>query len=212
MSVDPSADRDAVLPRRPAATGAVGGILLAAGASRRMGRTKQLLPVDGVPMVRRAAMVLRDAGCAPLVVVTGHDADAVEAALDGLEVITVRVADPTAPTSASLHAGLRALGPDVASAAVLLADMVHVTAPMVRTLLDADAEGAAPLQVSRYGDVPAPPLLFRRVLWPELLAWTGEGCGKAVVRAHFAEAGVHDWPVEALRDIDTPDDYAALIG
>jgi CTP:molybdopterin cytidylyltransferase MocA len=60
--------------------------------------------------------------------------------------------------------------------------------------------------------VPAPPLLFRRVLWPELLAWTGEGCGKAVVRAHFAEADVHDWPVEALRDIDTPDDYAALIG
>ncbi|MFZ9344515.1 MAG: Nif3-like dinuclear metal center hexameric protein, partial [Opitutales bacterium] len=50
---------------------------------------------------RSALPCLRDAGCAPRVVVTGHDADAVEAALDGLEVITVRVADPTAPTSAS---------------------------------------------------------------------------------------------------------------
>jgi CTP:molybdopterin cytidylyltransferase MocA len=188
----------------------VAGILLAAGAATRMGRTKQLLPVDGVPMVRRAAEVMRAAGCAPLVVVTGHDADAVEAALDGLDVHCVRVADPTAPTSASLHAGLRALGAEVASTVVLLADMVHVTAPMVAALVRADVSGTAPLQVSRYGDVPAPPLLFRRALWPELLAWTGEGCGKAVVRAHASEAGVHDWPVEALRDIDTPEDYAAL--
>ncbi len=163
-------------------------------------------------MVRRAAETLRDAGCTPLVVVTGHDAEPVEAALAGLDVVTVRVADPTAPTSASLHAGLRALGAEVAATVVLLADMVHVTAPMVAALLTADATGASPLQVSRYGDVPAPPLLFRRALWPELLAWTGEGCGKAVVRAHLHEAGVHDWPVDALHDIDTPEDYAALIG
>ena len=188
----------------------VAGILLAAGAATRMGRTKQLLPVDGVPMVRRAAETLRAAGCAPLIVVTGHDADAVEAALDGLDVRCVRVADPTAPTSASLHAGLKSLGAEVVSAVVLLADMVHVTAPMVAALVRADATGTAPLQVSRYGDVPAPPLLFRRALWSELLAWTGEGCGKTVVRAHFDEAGVHDWPVAALRDIDTPEDYAAL--
>ncbi|MFM8782128.1 MAG: NTP transferase domain-containing protein, partial [Gemmatimonadota bacterium] len=90
----------------PPAPRVVAGILLAAGAATRMGRTKQLLPVEGVPMVRRAAELLRAAGCAPLVVVTGHDAEAVEAALDGLDVRCVRVTDPTAPTSASLHAGL----------------------------------------------------------------------------------------------------------
>jgi len=56
----------------------------------------------------------------------------------------------------------------------------------------------------------APPLLFRRALWPELLAWQGEGCGKAVVRAHLAEASLHDWRPDALADIDTPEDYAAL--
>lgn len=188
----------------------VAGILLAAGASRRMGQTKQLLPIDGRPMVRRAAETLRDAGCSPLVVVTGHDAEAVEAALFGLDIRAVRIADPTAPTSHSLHAGLRALGSEVSATVVLLADMVHVTAVMVRALTLADAAGEAPLQLSRYGDVPAPPLLFRRELWPELLAWTGEGCGKQVVRAHMHEAGVHDWPLDALRDIDTPEDYALL--
>ena len=92
----------------------------------------------------------------------------------------------------------------------MLSDMVHVTESMLRTIVRASAHGAAPLEVSRYGDVLAPPLLFRRALWPELLAWHGEGCGKAVVRAHQAEAGVHDWPATALRDIDTPSDYDAL--
>ncbi|MFM8909337.1 MAG: DCC1-like thiol-disulfide oxidoreductase family protein [Gemmatimonadota bacterium] len=76
--------------------------------------------------------------------------------------------------------------------------------------LHAARTGDAPLEVSRYGDVLAPPLLFRRALWPELLAWQGEGCGKAVVRAHLDEASLHDWRPEALADVDTPEDYAAL--
>lgn len=187
-------------------------VLLAAGASTRMGTNKLLLPVDGVPMVRRTAQVLLDAGCAPLCVVTGHDAAAVRVALDGLPCLLAESPDPTGPTSASLHAGLRALPAAVDATVVLLADMVHVTPLMVRALRAADATGTAPLQVSRYGDVLAPPLLFRRALWAELLAWHGEGCGKAVVRAHAAEAGMHDWPDAALQDIDTPADYAALRG
>jgi CTP:molybdopterin cytidylyltransferase MocA len=89
----------------------------------------------------------------------------------------------------------------------MLSDMVHVTTPMMRALVDGIASGAEPLGVSRYGDVLAPPLVFRRALWPELLAWHGEGCGKAVVRAHQTEARMHDWPAEALHDVDTPDDY-----
>lgn len=92
----------------------------------------------------------------------------------------------------------------------MLADMVQVTTPMLRDVVAALRESEAPLAVSRYGDVLAPPLLFRRALWPELLAWTGEGCGKAVVRAHQDEARMRDWPVEALRDVDTPEDYELL--
>ena len=64
----------------------VGAVLLAAGASSRMGRNKMLLPVDGVPMVRRTAERLLAAGVAPLVVVTGHEAERVHEALAGLPV------------------------------------------------------------------------------------------------------------------------------
>src|SRR2546422_574411 len=67
----------------------------------------------------------------------------------------------------------------------------------------------APLVVSRYEDITAPPLLFRRALFAELLAWTGEGCGKTVVQRHRDEALFMDWPAEALMDVDTPEDFAA---
>lgn len=193
----------------PAPRARVAAVLLAAGASTRMGRNKLLMDIEGEPMVRRAAQRALDAGCAPVVVVTGHDATRVRDALAGLDVTLAASSDPRGPTSASLHAGLRVLPATTDAAVVLLADMVQVSASMIRTLLDANATDDAPLGVSRYGDVLAPPLLFRRALWPDLFAWHGEGCGKAVVRAHEGEATIHDWPVNALRDVDTPADYEA---
>jgi molybdenum cofactor cytidylyltransferase len=191
--------------RRP-----VAAVILAAGASRRMGRTKQLLPVEGEPMVRRAVRRALAAGLSPVIVVLGHDADRVRKALAGLAITFVTSPDATGPTSGSLHAGLRALGTEVPAAVILLADMVRVTETMLRSLVERSHSRGAALEVSRYGEVLAPPLLFPRALWPELLAWHGEGCGKAVVRAHLDDASLHDWPESALQDVDTPADYDAL--
>jgi molybdenum cofactor cytidylyltransferase len=190
----------------------VAGVVLAAGCSRRMGRNKLLLPIDGEPMVRRAVSRALDAGLAPVLVVLGHEAPQVREALRGLPCTFVESEEPAGPTSASLHAALRELGPDarVDAVVVLLADMVHVTTAMIAEVVADARRGSAPLEVSRYSDVFAPPLLFRRALWPELLAWHGEGCGKAVVLAHRQEAGVHDWPADDLQDVDTPADYEAL--
>lgn len=190
----------------------IGAVILAAGASTRMGAAtnKLLLPIDGVPMVRRTVARVQLAGIRDIVVVTGYEGDRVRAALEGIPCTFVESPDPTGPTSGSLHAGLNAFGPAIDATVVMLADMVHVTTAMIATLIASARTTDAPLEVSRYGEVLAPPLLFRRALWPELLAWHGEGCGKAVVRAHIAEANVHDWREALLADIDTPDDYAAL--
>jgi molybdenum cofactor cytidylyltransferase len=176
-----------------------------------MGRNKMLLDVHGVPMVRRAAQIAIDAGASPVVVVVGNDELQVRGALVGLDCVFAVNPDFIGPTSTSLHAGLRALDDSVDATIVLLADMVRVTADMVRALITSLAQSDAPLAVSRYGDVLAPPLLFRRAVWPELLAWHGEGCGKAVVKAHQHEALLHDWPDAALRDVDTPEDYRDLV-
>ncbi len=190
----------------------VAGVILAAGRSRRMGRDKLLLVVEGEPMVRRAVARALDAGLSPVLVVVGEESAPVRDALVGLECNFVVSDDPTGPTSASLHAAIRELGPEgrIDATVVLLADMVRVTSAMIRALVSAARTGHAPLEVSRYGDVLAPPLLFRRALWSELLAYHGDGCGKTVVIAHRDEAGIHEWPVAALQDVDTPADYEAL--
>lgn len=189
----------------------IAAIVLAAGASTRMGRNKMLLAVDGVPMVRRAAQLATDAGLSPVVVVVGHEEPLIRAALAGIDCVFAVNADYTGPTSTSLHAGLNTLDDSVDAVVVLLGDMVRVTSAMLTSLTASSAPGGAPLSVSRYGDVLAPPLLFHRALWDELLAWHGEGCGKAVVKRHQHEAIMIDWPETALRDVDTPDDYRELV-
>lgn len=195
---------------RPRSRSGIAGVVLAAGASTRMGRNKMLLAVDGEPIVRRTVRRALESGLAPVVVVLGHEAERVRSALDGLACTFVENPAYTGPTSGSLHAALRTLDVDTDAAVILLADMVYISTEMLRAVQETAAQRATPLVVSRYGDVTAPPLLFRRSLWPELLAWHGEGCGKAVVQAHRAEAELLDWPVEALRDVDTPADYEEL--
>ena len=176
-----------------------------------MGCNNMLLDVQGVPMVRRAVLVAIEAGASPVVVVVGNDEAQVREVLAGLDCTFAVNADFTGPTSTSLHAGLWALDDSVDATILMLADMVRVSADMLRALNASLRASDAPLAVSRYDDVLAPPLLFRRALWPELLAWHGEGCGKAVVKAHEHEALLHDWPVESLRDVDTPEDYRELV-
>ena len=142
--------------------------------------------------------------------VVGHEADLVRAALDGVPCAFATNPDFTGPTSTSLHAGINALPAQVGAAVVMLADMPFVTAGMIHQLAEALRSSGAPLAVSRYDDVLAPPLLFTRQLFPELLAWHGEGCGRQVVMRHRGEAAFLDWPPDALRDIDTPEDLASV--
>jgi len=186
-------------------------VILAAGASRRMGRNKMLLELDGESLVRRAAQRALAAGLSPVVVVIGHEADRLRAQLKGLPLQLAVNPDYTGPTSGSLHRGLDVLGADVEAVVVMLGDMVRVTIETLAMLVAAARGTDAPLVVSRYGDVTAPPLLFRRALFGELLAWTGEGCGKAVVQAHRREAMYVERPEALLADVDTPEDFAAAI-
>ena len=188
----------------------VAGVILAAGASRRMGRNKMLLELEGESLVRRAAQRALAAGLSPVVVVIGHEADRLRAELNGLPLELAVNPDYTGPTSGSLHRGLNLLGADVEAVVVMLGDMVRVSVETLAMLVAAARGTDAPLVVSRYGDVTAPPLLFRRALFGELLAWTGEGCGKAVVQAHRREAMYVERPEALLTDVDTPEDFAAV--
>lgn len=200
----------------------VAGIVLAAGSSTRMGRNKLLLELDGEPVVRRTARTAIVAGLDPVVVVTGHEHEAVTAQLHDLGVTSVNNTEHAKGTHTSVAAGVSALGASApgksavsatapgdncAAAVVILADMPFVTAAMLRDVVALYRRSHAPLVVSRYGgDVTAPPILYDRALFGELTAMDSR-CGRAVVRRHLDEAVLVDWPAEASRDLDRPADY-----
>src|SRR2546430_5214312 len=144
---------------RPTEPSRIAGVILAAGASRRMGKNKMLLELEGETLVRRAAKRALGAGLRPVVVVIGHEADRLRAELKDLSLEVVVNPDYTGPTSGSLHHGLNLLGADVDAVIVMLADMVRVTAETLAMLMAAARGTDGPLVVPRYGDGTAPPLL-----------------------------------------------------
>ncbi len=191
-------------------SGPVAGILLAAGMSSRMGSNKLLFDLNGESVLRGAAQRALAGGLAPLLVVVGHEADRSRSELAGLACQVVVNPDYENGITTSLHKGIAAVPPEVGAAMVLLADMPFVTPEMIAGLIARYRTSQAPLVISDYEGVTAPPMLYDRSLFGEILTMTGGSCGKQVVKRHRHEAEVLAWPASALTDIDVPDDYARL--
>jgi nicotine blue oxidoreductase len=177
------------------------GLLLAAGAGRRMGGPKALVRLDGRPLVLRAVDVLRAAGCAPLVVVVGAAADEVRALLPA-DVTAVEASGWADGMGASLRAGLAALEPlpGVTAAIVHLVDLPGVTAAAVARLA---ASGDTPAALARaaYDGRAGHPVLLGRDHWA---AVAGAATGDAGARGYLA--GNPDVVLVECGDVAEPDD------
>jgi molybdenum cofactor cytidylyltransferase len=190
----------------------VAALILAAGASSRMGRPKQLLDWGGRPLVRAAAEVALAASLNPLVVVVGNAQAQVEEALDGLPLRLIANPDYASGQSTSLRAGIAALGEDTDAVVVLLGDQPFVTAAIVERLVDEWHTSAAPIVAPTYAGQRGNPVLFARSIFPELLAVQGDQGARAVLaadRARVRLVGFDD--ARPLADIDTPEDYERLL-
>ena len=187
----------------------VAGIVLAAGSSTRMGRNKLLLDVDGETLVRRAVRLAGEAGLDPVILVTGRFREAVEREVEDLDCAPTFNPDHETGIQTSVACGVAAVPADSGAAVVMLPDMPFVTAHMVRTLMERHAETDAPLVVSRYGEVNAPPILYGRGLFGEISRMRA-GCGREVVRRHHERAVHVEWPADRLRDLDRPDEYESV--
>lgn len=187
---------------------AVAAIILAAGASTRMGEPKQLLPVGGRPMVRRVTEAVCAAGLAQVVVVIGAHAEAVAQALDGLPVELARNAKWPEGMTSSLHAGLRALRPEIKAALVVLADQPGLTAELIRDLIGRYHATGAPVVAPFYQEQRGQPVLFDRELFSELLAAGDDRSRRAILARHWDQmVRVQVKDPAILHDIDTRQDY-----
>ncbi|MBI3698689.1 MAG: nucleotidyltransferase family protein [Acidobacteria bacterium] len=182
------------------------GLILAAGESTRMGSDKALLDLQGVTFLDHILDLFLPR-VSPVVVILGHHAQQIEAAIaprPGLRfVVNLRYADGQL---SSLQTGIRALPADAPAALLTLVDHPAVAPSTLDAIL---ARALAPLVIPRYQGRRGHPILLARALLDEILALPPTASAKDVVRAHAAvELDLDDPGV--LRDIDTPADYELL--
>ena len=198
--------------------GRTAAVVLAAGQAKRFGVLKQILPWQGIPLV---AHVVRQAqACsdiAHVIVTAGASSQKVRAALAPSaadpKLSIVDVADWASGQSRSVRAGLRAAqdrAGTLSGALFLLADQPGVSTELLSALVQRHRETLAPVVAPRYEGQRGNPVLFDRRTFVEFGMLTGDVGARSIIRRHEDAIAWVDWPsAEILRDIDTPEDYAA---
>jgi len=184
-------------------------IVLAAGASRRMGAPKLLLDWRGEPVIRATARLALDCGAQHVIVVTGSHADEVQRVLQGLPVHIVHNPAWESGQASSVVAGLNHAPGCCGAALFFLGDQPHLPPALPRALLLRHAQARPAVLAPAVGGQRANPVLFDRVTFPRLLALHGDEGGRQVM-GHFPPQ-LLPWDDERiLWDLDTPADYERM--
>lgn len=193
---------------------ALGAVVLAAGTGSRLGgRPKALLELGGVPLVARQLLALSEAGVEDVVLVTGHHAKAIEAAVRGFPVALAHNHSPDSGQPSSVRVGLRALPPRLDAIIVALADQPLISEHEITALIGAfKKRGDASMVVPRVKDdrgsrLPGNPVLIDSALREEWVSGGGAFAGRKWRLAHPERVCWFDTENQNYRiDIDTPED------
>ena len=188
--------------------GRVAGVVLAAGDSKRLGHTKQLLLWRGKPLVMHAVEAGLGAMLSPLVVVVGAEGDAVRKALEGEPVAIVENEEWSTGLSTSVRTGLAAIEGISEAVVMLLSDMPFVRAELVEALVQEYRRTLSPLVVPRAGGRRANPVLFDHSTFSALRAVRGDQGGRSLIEK-FSKVWV-ECEETILFDLDTPEDLQRL--
>ena len=189
----------------------IAGLVLAGGRSSRMApRNKLLETIGGEPMVRHVAAKALAGGAQPVIVVTGHEAAVVTAALGGLDVTIAANPDYADGLSTSLRAGLRALPACIDGALILLGDMPDIETSVLTALMAAFTGPAAiclPVRHGRRGN----PVLWGSAHFAEMMQLTGDSGAKPLMARHETHLIEVEVATDSIfEDVDAPEDLARL--
>jgi len=189
----------------------VAAVVLAAGASRRYGAPKPLLPWGGTTLLDHVVGQARASQATQTVVVVGHQAERMAQALAHRQVDErVQIAyneEWEVGLSTSVRTGLRALPDSVSAALFLLADQPGITAELINAVIRRYRETLAPIVAPRHRGHRGNPVLFDRSLFGDLMKLEGDRGGRALIERHTTEVEWVEARPEALADVDTPTDY-----
>lgn len=187
-------------------------LLLAAGGSRRLGEPKQLLSVDGEPLIKRAVRIALAAQLQPTVVVLGAYAAQIRAHIEDQPVTIVENPDWREGMASSIRSGLAAVlaeAPDAGGIVMMLADQPHLKAEHLAALVTAQRTSGRDIVAADYGNHLGPPAYFGRRHFSALRELQGD----AGARALFGNIEPLPVPLprNASADLDTPEDYSRLV-
>ena len=184
-------------------------VVLAAGASTRMGRPKAFLPVEGISFIERIVRALDDTNVDKTLVVLGHNADAMGEAIAYLGVDTAVNPDFSRGQLSSLQVAIRALdGEPVEAILVHLVDHPYIESTLVNRMIERFYDDKKLIVVPSFAGRRGHPVLFSSKLFPEFMAASLDTGAKPVVRGHPGETlELETEDKGILVDIDTPEEY-----
>jgi molybdenum cofactor cytidylyltransferase len=185
-------------------------VVLAAGASRRFGSQKLLADLHGKPVVRWSVERVLEARPGQVVVVVGHQGEAVRAALEGLPVRVTTNGAWSEGIGSSLRAGIAALPSEAEAAMIALGDEPTVKSADIIALLAAYAASDKEIIVPSYRGQHAHPVIFARRLFRELLAIDGDRGARNVIASDASRVLVVDFDAPPAPDVDTREQLRTL--
>jgi molybdenum cofactor cytidylyltransferase len=188
----------------------VGCAILAAGASRRLGQPKQLVEVAGQPLVRRAALLARAAGCAHVGVVLGCHGPAVAAALSGVACELIDNAEWSQGVATSVRSAARwADQRGFAALMLLVCDQLNLSANHLSQLWSVWQAAPETPVASAYADTLGVPAIFPPAYYAALSQLQGDQGAARLLRSGQQPVTQIAWP-EGEAELDTPEDLAKL--
>jgi len=187
-------------------------ILLAAGASTRLGRPKQLLQYNGKSLINGAIDAIEEAHLHPVITVLGANASSIAPEINSKKVLIITNPGWQEGIASSIRMGITIVQekyPSCDGAVVMVCDQPFMTGNVLLELIRAQRQSGKPIAACSYDNITGTPVLFHQSIFPELILLKGDKGAGNILKKRLQDISIVPFPMGKF-DIDTTDDYQAL--